>query len=352
MRPVTTLKERTEAPTARGLASSALIALLTNGHPSPEAKLELGAAVERALDECYDIKTDEDLQLSLFLLYLLHYGPAEFVRGEWEWDPDLIRIRSSIEERFEAQLRAEVELPSPLPRDGKAAAEMLFEMTQPAAKPGTAMWLAKNATEDLLREFLIQRSIYTLREADPHTWSIPKLQGRAKAAMVEIQADEYGGGHPDKVHSEIFARTMRNFGLDDTPDVYLDVVPASTLASTNLISMFGLHRRLRGANVGHLAAFEMTSTIPNKHYGNAFRKRGYGQDVTWYFDEHVEADAVHEQLAARDLVGNLVDDEPQLTEDIFFGAAACLYVDGRAGDHMLEAWSSGRSSLLTPEPRV
>lgn len=112
---MTTLKERTEAPTARGLASSALIALLTNGHPSPEAKLELGAAVERALDECHDIKTDEDLQLSLFLLYLLHYGPAEFVRGEWEWDPDLIRIRSSIEERFEAQLRAEVELPSPLP---------------------------------------------------------------------------------------------------------------------------------------------------------------------------------------------------------------------------------------------
>lgn len=352
LRPVTTLTQRTEAPTARGPVSSALIAVLTGGQHSPDAKLGLSAAVEQAVDECHDILGDEDLQLTLFLLYLLHYGPVDFVRGDWEWDPELIRLRSLVEERLEAQLRAHVVLPSPLPRDGKHAAEALFEMTQPAAKPGTAMWLAKNATEELLREFLIQRSIYTLREADPHTWSIPKLQGRAKAAMVEIQADEYGGGHPDKVHSEIFARTMRNFGLDDTPDAYLDLVPASTLASTNLISMFGLHRRLRGANVGHLAAFEMTSTIPNKHYGNAFRRNGYGQDVTWYFDEHVEADAVHEQLAARELVGNLVDDEPQLTEDIFFGAAACLYVDGRAGDRMLEAWSSGRSSLLTAEPRT
>ncbi|WP_016995834.1 iron-containing redox enzyme family protein [Kocuria atrinae] len=332
--------------------SSALISLLVGDHETTDGLAHLAAATDRALAESQDLLTDEDLQLSLFLLYLLHYGPAEFVRGEWEWDPDLIRIRGRIEQRFEAQLRAEVELPAPLPRDGKEAAEALFAMTQPAAKPSTAMWLAKNATEDLLREFLIQRSIYTLREADPHTWSIPKLQGRAKAAMVEIQADEYGGGHPDKVHSEIFARTMRNIGLDDTPDAYLDLVPASTLASTNLISMFGLNRCLRGANVGHLAAFEMTSTIPNKHYGNAFRKRGYRQDVTWYFDEHVEADAVHEQLAARDLVGNLVDDEPQLTEDIFFGAAACLYVDGHAGDQMLEAWMSGRSSLLTPEPRT
>lgn len=348
LRPVTTVKERTAAPTARGPVSAALISLLVNDNDPRDVLTELTSATDRALSGVQDILTDEDLQLSLFLMYLLHYGPAEFVRGEWEWDPDLIRIRARIEERFEAQLRAEVELPSPLPRNGKDAAEALFDMTQPAAKPSTAIWLAKNATEDLLREFLIQRSIYTLREADPHTWSIPKLQGRAKAAMVEIQADEYGGGHPDKMHSEIFARTMRNFGLDDTPDSYLDLVPAATLASTNLISLFGLHRRLRGANVGHLAAFEMTSTIPNKHYGNAFRKLDYGQDVTWYFDEHVEADAVHEQLAARDLVGNLVDDEPQLTADIFFGAAACLYVDGRAGDHMLAAWSSGRSSLLTP----
>ena len=347
---MTTVNARTDAPAARGPVSSSLITLLVSGIEAREGLSELAAAVDVALAECHDILGDEDLQLTLFLLYLLHYGPADFVRGDWEWNADLIRIRTRIEARFEAQLRAEVELPSPLPRNGKDAAEALFDITAPAAKPGTAMWMAKNGSEEQLREFLIQKSIYTLREADPHTWSVPRLQGRAKAAMVEIQSDEYGGGHPDKVHSEIFARTMRNFALDDTPDTYLDLVPAATLASTNLISMFGLHRRLRGANVGHLAAFEMTSTIPNKHYGNAFRRNGYGQDVTWYFDEHVEADAVHEQLAARDLVGNLVDDEPHLTEDVFFGAAACLYVDGIAGDRMLQAWSSGKSSLLTAEP--
>ncbi|MFL0588531.1 iron-containing redox enzyme family protein, partial [Sphingomonas olei] len=103
--------------------------------------------------------------------------------------------------------------------------------------------------------------------------------------------------------------------------------------------------RLRGAIAGHLAAFEMTSSIPNKYYGRAFRKLGYGEDVTWYYDEHVEADAVHEQIAARDLAGALAQDEPELLEDVLFGAAACLYVDGLMGDHMLECWSNERSSL-------
>lgn len=326
--------------------SSALLTILAGESTPADSLSELARVTDRALADCRDIVADEDLQLTLFLLYLLHYGPAEFVSGDWEWDPGLIRVRSRIEQRFEAQLRADVELPSPLPENGQDAAEALFELTAPAAKPATAMWLAKHGSEEQLREFLVQKSVYTLREADPHTWSIPRLRGRAKAAMVEIQADEYGGGRPDKVHSEIFARTVRGAGLDSAPDAYLDRVPATTLASTNVISFFGLHRRLRGANVGHLAAFEMTSTIPNKHYGNAFRRHGFGRDVTWYFDEHVEADAVHEQLAARDLVGSLVDDEPELTEDIFFGAAACLHVDGRAGDHMLESWAAGRSSLL------
>ena len=100
--------------------------------------------------------------------------------------------------------------------------------------------------------------------------------------------------------------------VDGTPDRYLDHVPAITLASMNLMSMFGLQRRLRGAVAGHVAAFEMTSSVPSKYYGTAFRKLGYGPEVTWYVDEHVEADAVHEQIAVRDLAGALAQDGPYL----------------------------------------
>ena len=210
--------------------------------------------------------------------------------------------------------------------------------------------MARKAGLGELREFLIHKSIYQLKEADPHTWAIPRLQGRAKAALVEIQADEYGGGRPERMHSALFARTMRGLGLDDAYGAYVDVVPAVSLAAVNLMSLFGLNRRLRGAITGHLAIYEMTSSQPNRLYGNGFRRHGFDAAVTHYFDEHVEADAVHEQIAGRDLAGGLVEAEPGLLSDVLFGATAVMAVDGMLSSHLLAAWEAGGSSLRTALP--
>lgn len=43
-------------------------------------------------------------------------------------------------------------------------------------------------------------------------------------------------------------------------------------------------------------------------------------------------------------------DHPELLPDIMFGAAACLTVDGWGGAHILDAWSTGTSSLRTRMP--
>lgn len=333
-------------PRPRGEVSSHLLTVLTaEGVESAEALLEIDAATQRGLTSSEDLIRDEDLQLSLHLLYLLHTGPADFVRGDWEWNPKLIGVRGRIEQRFETALRALAPPPELIPDSGAELARTLFSMTSEVARPELATWAARHASVDQLREFLIHKSIYTLREADPHSWAIPRVRGRAKAALVEIQADEYGGGRPERVHAEIFAQALRGFGLDDRPDHYLDDVPAVTLASVNAMNFFGLNRRLRGAAIGHLAAFEMTSSIPNGLYSRAFSRHGFGADVTWYFDEHVEADAVHEQIAAHDLAGGAADDEPGLIPDILFGAAACLRLDDITGSRMLAAWSAEASSL-------
>ena len=191
----------------------------------------------------------------------------------------------------------------------------------------------------------MQHSIYTLREADAHSWTIPRLTGRAKAALIEIQADEYGGGSHDRMHQVMYARTRRSAGLDDTYGRSVDAVPAITLAAFNLMTMFGMNRRLRGASVGHLAAFEMTSSLPCRFVAEGLRRLGCDDDVAAYYDEHVEADAVHEQIAGRDLAGSLAEDEPDLVADIVFGAAACLAVEGWASDLILEHWQAGESWL-------
>ncbi|MGF3054982.1 iron-containing redox enzyme family protein [Microbacterium sp. YY-01] len=294
-----------------------------------------------------DAVRDDDLHTALYVLYASMYGSFDALDAALEWHPKLIAVRCELEARFEHDLRAEVGRPGAeeVAPTLDAVARALFAMTGADSGPSLSRYVAKKANADQVREFLIQRSVYTLREADPHSWAIPRLQGRPKAALVEVQADEYGGGRPDRVHATLFAIAMEGAGLTSTYGAYVDDVPAITLANHNMMSMFGLQRRLIGAIAGHLAAFEMTSSIPNRLYADGMRRLGFSSAVTDYFDEHVEADAVHEQIAGRDLAGSLVEDRPELRDDVLFGAAACLYMDGCVGRHILQAWEHGASSL-------
>jgi len=61
----------------------------------------------------------------------------------------------------------------------------------------------------------------------------------------------------------MFARAMAAVGLDPSYGAYLDPIPAITLATVNVLSLFGLHRRLRGALVGHLAVFQQEVLAAN-----------------------------------------------------------------------------------------
>jgi hypothetical protein len=328
--------------TGRGPLSSELLEVLLDRAPAGADTLPQ-LAREAVLTE--SPITDDDVQLSLFLLYALAYGSLPQLGAHWEWDASLLTTRAVLERAFEDAVRAEVSLPDRPEPTRESVAATLFALAAPEPGPSLSHFVARRADVEQARELLIQRSIYTLREADAHSWAIPRLTGRAKAALIEIQADEYGGGRVERMHQVMFADAMRGADLDDTYGAYVDLVPAITLASFNLMTMFGLNRRLRGACVGHLAAFEMTSSLPARAIAEGLRRVGFGDEVAAYYDEHVEADAVHEQIAARDLAGSLAEDEPGLLDDILFGAAACLTIDGRASEHILHEWEAGRSSL-------
>jgi hypothetical protein len=338
------------APKPRGPASEAVLGLAYRSADDSRAADGVAGAVAAALAATQDVLADGDVQLALTCLYEQHYLGIAGIDERWEWHPGLLAARTSIESAFEQRLRAAVHVPDPPPVEAGAMARGLATMTSEPGGPGLAAYVARRATVDQLRELLIQRSVFQLKEADPHTWAIPRLSGRPKAALVEIQADEYGGGSLVRMHSQLFARTMREAGLDDTPGAYVSVVATPVLTWLNVMSLFGLHRRLRGAAVGHLAAFEMTSSVPNRLYSMGFRRHGFDAVATEYFDEHVEADAVHEQIAARDLAGGLAEAEPDLAGDVLFGAAACLMLDELVGEHLVGCWKRGQSSLFVPAP--
>jgi heme oxygenase-like protein len=297
--------------------------------------------------EVEDPLGDDDLQLALYVCYELHYASVCGVDERWEWSPPLLEFRAGIEEQVE---RALAEL-APASCTREEAADVGGSLQRIVAEddgPPLSRYLEVQAELEQMIEHVIHRSAYQLKEADPHSWAIPRLTGAPKAAMLEVQSDEYGGGRPERMHSALFEGTMVGLKLDPSYGAYIDLLPGITLATVNVISLWGLHRRLRGALVGHLATFEMTSSIPNRRYGNALRRLGFGAEVTDFYDEHVVADAVHESIAAWDLAHGLAKAEPQLAADILFGARALLALEARWANHLLEAWRSSSSSLRTP----
>jgi hypothetical protein len=141
---------------------------------------------------------------------------------------------------------------------------------------------------------------------------------------------------------------MADLGLDPAYGRYLDAAPAEMLANVNLMSLFGLHRAHRGALVGHFAHVEVTSSPGSRRLAEAMRRTGAGPAAEHFYAEHVTADAVHEQIVRRDVIGGLLADEPSLASDVAFGIAATTCLEDRLGDRIMAAWRNGSTSLRTP----
>ena len=278
----------------------------------------------------------EDAQIGLWALYELHYRGFEDVDDELEWQPDLLRVRRALEEGFERNLRDRCEIPSaPAPSDEAEFAGALMKFIEDHDGRSLATFVQRRADADEVLDLLRVRTIYHLKESDPTAWVVPRLGAQTQAALMELQYDEYGAGDPNRLHSHLFARGIEACGLNPAYGAYIDEVPIEVLEQNNAMSLFGLHRRLRGAALGHLAAFEATSSLPCRRMSQGLNRLGFPPEIIAYYDEHVEADAVHEQLAIRTICASLVAAEPALADDVFFGAFTCLDLESRFAEATL-----------------
>jgi hypothetical protein len=273
-----------ELPQPRGPMTDALLDCLRRDPASTRVKPARlawsGATAEAA--------TDHDLQLALWLAYELPYRGLAGVDDAWESHPGLIEV---IEEWEDLLFEALVNLTS----DCSPAAS-------PSTRCGPPLFshaLMAEATLDQFRELLIHRSVCYLKEADPLTWGIPRLS--ASEPAIPMQAGQDGWGRTGTVNAQLFRSVLSDWGLDTRYGRYLDCVPGITLLTSNMISMFGRHRRFRAALVGHLAMFE-------------------GSD-------------------------HLVD-EKVLGEDLLFGARCAAYAAEQFAAWVLPRWAAGQTSLL------
>ena len=286
-----------------------------------------------------DALVDDDLQLALYLCYELHYGALADGGDALEWDPSLLELRAHLESSFESALRARVPVAPHV-----AVGDLVAALTSRVGGPSVSEFVRDEATVAQLREYLVHRSAYQLKEADPHTWVVPRLRGVPKQRLVRIQAGEYGVDHGGRIHAELFADTMDELGLDQRPNAHLDVLPAVSLAISNLASMLGLHRRWRGAAMGHLALSELTSVEAMERYVAGLDRLHLSSRAQRFFRVHVLADAEHSSLMI-ELLEALVGAEVELHDDVAFGVGAALAVESAFATRVVAAWRRGASSL-------
>lgn len=285
-----------------------------------------------------------DLQLALYVCYELHYRGFHGVDPAWEWNPGLLHLRAQLEIAFLDAVTNEVGCLD----DARVEEEMDRISHEPANGEGPSWFIRGTATWDQVLEYFVHRSIYHLKEADPHAFTIPRLSGQAKASFVAVEFDEYGGGRAENVHQQLFADLMAAAGLDPSYLGYIDHVPAEALSAVNLMSMFGLHRAFRGAAVGHFASTEITSPPGSARLVQGLQRLGAPEECVRFYREHVEADAVHEQVVRTDVVGALLGTEPELEPDVVFGIRAHAVVEDRLADMLMTRWTDGQSTLRRP----
>ena len=328
------------------------------GPPRPTPRGPLSAAVLLALRQppgclgptppvaVVDALADDDLQLALYLCYELHYRGLAGADADWEWDPALLGFRAELERAFLQRLHDEI---SPVRRvqlgDVRGA---LSEMIAGESGPSLSTFVLESGTLVQLQEFCMHRSAYQLKEAgSPHLchpetvrWRQGSHGGDPARRVRQWAGRRHALGplwqHHDSVGPRSHLRGVsRSAARGDIGHGQpgIDVRTAPTLA---------------GALVGHLAVFEMTSVGPMERYSRALARLGIGAEGRRFYDVHVEADVRHGAIALERMVAGLAEVEPYLGADLLFGAAAVLLVEQRFSCHLLNSWSSGRSSLISP----
>ncbi|MFE3798533.1 iron-containing redox enzyme family protein [Nocardia tengchongensis] len=318
-------------PEPRGELSEAVVDLLRN--PAPDHAV--------LPDPDHAEPYGDDLQLALHVCYELHYRGFDGIDPAWEWEPDLLRLRAAMERPFLSALRFET------PGGADVRQELDALLVPPARDSGIAGYLAAEGSYEQLREFFVHRSIYHHKEGDPHAWVIPRLRGQEKASLVAVEFDEFGGGRGERLHAQLYVNLMAAAGLNTGYLHYLGAVPAPMLAVVNVMSLFGLHRQHRGALIGQLAAAEITSSPAARRMLIALQRLGAAPECLQFYAEHVEADAVHEQVMRRDVVANLLAHEPDLTESVVLGIQSTNLLEDRFCETMIRDWHAGDSSLRT-----
>lgn len=188
--------------------------------------------------------------------------------------------------------------------------------TGPGQKDALFPWLAKFATLEQMRWFLVQEAAGEAGFEDLVALTQVKLPVRAKLEMARNYWDEMGRGHERAMHGPMLA-----FMVDE-----LQLVPSiagtcwESLALANLMVGLAANRRYAYQSVGALGVVEMTAPGRVSLVNQGLQRLAAPFAARRYFQVHQGLDVQHSIAWNREVIHSLVVDHPESASAIAEGA--------------------------------
>ncbi len=145
------------------------------------------------------------------------------------------------------------------------------------------------------RRLLAITSLDGLVEASQLSRVIGGVSNEVQAMLTKILLEEYGGGKLARKHSTFFSAMLSEFGMNTTPEAYLELVPWEVLANIN--HSFTICERKRNflRYIGSLLYFEISVPAAFQNYKTAGERLGLSEHAISYWDIHIKEDLRHGQ---------------------------------------------------------
>jgi hypothetical protein len=236
-----------------------------------------------------------------------------------------------------------------VPRDaeGFLAWFEALEKTGPGQHDPLFPWLAERASRAQMIWFIKQEIAGEAGFDDLVALTQIKMPPRPKLELARNYWDEMGQGNEGGMHGPMLGRLADALGIGKPAD---DEVVWESLALANVMAGMAVHRGYAYHSVGALGAIELTAPGRAQRVNAGLKRLGIGGDARRYFALHATLDVKHSLAWNREVIGPLVEENPDVAPSIAEGALMRLSAGKRCFDrYRRELWES--SSHAKPSAR-
>jgi hypothetical protein len=261
----------------------------------------------------------------LFDLYQLNFVAPHDTRALNQFNPDVLRLRNAMEQQWRSHLQGSIESElqeATIPADGEKFVDWLLTRLEQHPSNGHPLYDYLQSDANLENFEIFFQSEIIVNNMFEEFVALAQLgaPGYIKIELAKNYWDEMGNGVNQKVHTEMFQKLLRHFGLQQVDLDRIAIANPIALAQGNLFLMLSTHRAYFYETMGMLGAGEYLVPKRYQKVVDGARRAGLSDDTLEFYIEHIDIDTDHADEWFRNAIVPTVNEHPEVRTEIARGA--------------------------------